>query len=51
MHLLHYDMATRLMGVECGGLKENESGTIRKRGLAEVGVALLKEVCHSGGRL
>jgi hypothetical protein len=27
------------------------SGTIRRYGLVEVGVALLEEVCHCGGRL
>ena len=37
----------------CGGLNMlgPGSGTIRRCGLVGVGVALLEEVCHCGGRL
>ena len=39
--------------VECGGLNMIDpwSGTIRRCSLDGVGVALLEEVCHCGGRL
>jgi hypothetical protein len=37
--------------VWCGGLNMlgPGSGTIRRCGLVEVGVALLEDVCHCGG--
>ena len=46
-----FELAYGGQGVECGSLNMlgSGSGTIRRCGLVEVGVALLKEVCHCGG--
>ena len=48
-----FEQACGGQGVECGGLNMlgPGSGTIRRRGLVGVGVALLEEVCHFGGGL